>query len=186
MVPEKVVGLQGSIKRLIDYHPYWLPNGQKNPNSDRDSKLILDLKDPTHPNHANAVVYFGKILKKKVEYSFQELDQLQVAVVPSSTKGNLKTGLEAMIKMIEGPPEVVYSSDFLVRFKTVSSAHGGGLRHESVHLNSISCNKRINPEIPFMLLDDVKTTGNSLLACEKILRAAGAQVVILVTVGRTV
>ena len=35
-----------SVWYMVDYHPYWLKDGTKNPNVDKNSKAIMSLKTP--------------------------------------------------------------------------------------------------------------------------------------------
>ncbi len=74
----------------------------------------------------------------------------------------------------------------LVRHKSIAKKATGGDRSIEVDLNSIRVEdadcikgKRV------LLLDDVTTSGNSLLACRRLLLQAGAADVKMVALGRT-
>jgi hypothetical protein len=77
-------------------------------------------------------------------------------------------------------------SKILERFKSVLPAHSGGDRSVNIHLNSIKVN---HPELilnkDVWVLDDVITTGNSMKACEALLRKSGAKNVYWFSMGKT-
>ena len=58
-----------------------------------------------------------------------------------------------------------------------------------VHLNSIRINRKCGIDVSgknVLLVDDVITTGNSVLACASILKDAGARNVFILTMAKTV
>ena len=174
------------IYKLCDYPPY-RRLGADNPDRNKDTYRIMDLKNPKAVNHGDAVKHFGKNFSaglKKLTESIKT-DKLQVSIVPSSKKGKRSTGLEAIIDMVEDL-NVIYDPQFLNRDEDVPAAHEGGDRSIEKHIKSISVRRVPDPDIPMLILDDVTTTGNSLEACDKILSMKGVKTIYKVAIGKTV
>ncbi|KXI26796.1 hypothetical protein [Paraglaciecola hydrolytica] len=174
------------IYKLCDYPPY-RRFGEDNPDRNKDTYRIMDLKNPSSNNHQSAIKHFGTNFSaglKKLVVNIKT-DKIQVAIVPSSKKGKRSSGLEAILKMVE-EVAIIYDPLFLVRDEDVPASHEGGNRSIEKHINSISVKKIPDPNIPMLILDDVTTTGNSLEACEKILKKKGVTLIYKVAIGKTV
>jgi adenine/guanine phosphoribosyltransferase-like PRPP-binding protein len=77
-------------------------------------------------------------------------------------------------------------STLIERFKSIESAHGGGKRSVSLHLNSIRIkNADLVKDREVWLIDDVVTTGSSLTACKTLLMRSGAKNVKCLAIGKT-
>jgi hypothetical protein len=184
---QRIVNLNDNVLFLRDYHSYWIvPNVEKNPSCDQDSRRIMDVKNPGCRGYNKAVEYFGAELGRWITSAASDLGFLQVAIVPSSTAGKQSAAIESMLKYVKAPPILMYNPNFLVRHKSVTPAHSGGQRSEELHMQTIRVNAYIDPKIPVLLLDDVYTTGASVNACKRLLRDAGAKTVVTVAIGRTV
>lgn len=77
-----------------------------------------------------------------------------------------------------------FDKDVLIRHTDIDSLHSGGDRAVGVHLESIKVNKTVKGK-KIVLMDDVTTTGNSLLACKQLLMEAGAKEVIMFSFAKT-
>jgi predicted amidophosphoribosyltransferase len=178
--------LDGNTYNLVDYHTYRCEDGTVNPALDDNSRKIMDLKNEDCLGHKTAISHFGALLASTVKALAKGDTKIQIAIAPKSKVDAPSLALEALIAHIN-PPETIYNSDFLVRITDKPSAHNeGGTRDIDIQLTTISSNSEIDPDTPVLLLDDVTTTGNTLDACEQILRTAGATTVVKLVVGKTV
>jgi predicted amidophosphoribosyltransferase len=77
-------------------------------------------------------------------------------------------------------------TSYLVRTQKVEKLAHGGPRGIDIHLNSITveCPRNLSGR-RLMILDDVMTTGNSLVACRQLLLDAGADEVICAAMSQT-
>lgn len=177
--------LDGTIYKLCDYHPYRLPDGSRNPAVDRNSRFIMDLKDTGSRNYNSAVAEFVERVTNAIDSMTDPGQRLQIAIVPSSGKGARSQAIEDIINRLNCAAEIEYNPDFLIRTKTIQKLHEGGRREIGVHLDSIIVGELPDPNIPILLLDDVTTTGNSMMACEQLLKEAGAGIVVMLAMGKT-
>ena len=75
---------------------------------------------------------------------------------------------------------------FLIRHSRIEKLSGGGDRSRKVHYDSIKVSGELSVKgEDVLLLDDISTSGNSLLACRDILIANGARSVEMLVLGRT-
>jgi len=178
---------------MVDYHPYWLKDGTKNPNVDKNSKAIMSLKTPKKEDeewkiqkHRAAIKLFTRLLQQALNDKLEDIDFIQIAIVPSSTAGKISDGLRAIVKSLNTKVTVIFDEKFLVRTRSVTKAHEGGDRSINKHLDTIQVETIPSPDIPILLLDDVTTTGNSLNASRDLLNAAGCKNIIMLAIGQTV
>ena len=160
------------------YHKYWADVGKriKNPCFDSISGRILDLKE----GKMSAVHYFYNVLDKIVP------KDVSICVVPSSKAATKETGLIMLGKVLaaNGRKDRVC---FLERTRTIPKLATGGRRSKEIHLHSIAPRRDMTVENETVfLLDDVTTTGNSLLACRDILMAKGARAVEMLALGKAI
>lgn len=173
------LSMQGEILHCGYYHRYRNPDGSLNPefHSDKVSGYILDVKE----KKMRGMSYFYEQLRDEI------CEGVSICVVPSHTAGSINdSGLADIARWLaqEGRIDRV---DYLLRTQTVSKLATGGSRELSVHLNSISVNPdmQIKGEV-ILLVDDVTTSGNSLLACQQILLENGAIRVGLLALGKSI
>lgn len=170
------------ILYFMEYEPYWIRHdGIKEKNTkfkDIDSR-ILDLKkeDITTLNNVASNYFYDK-MRDPLKYYFNKknIEDVSVAIVPSHSVGKISTGLSRIARKICKDMGFEYRPSLLYRFKEIEKLSKGGNRNIQIHYNSIivvgnSSNKTI------LLLDDVTTTGNSLLACKDILVKEGYNVI---------
>ena len=146
--------------------------------NDPISLSLLDFKNPKdlYTKHR-----FLGMLKKRLGNGFA------IVTVPSSTVGK-ESPFSAIIPDLVKSNHLIDASSCLVRIRSIKPAHEGGTRDIQTHLDSIRLD---HPEMVqgknVLLIDDIKTTGNSLRACEKILREQGkAKSVLKFTLGKAV
>jgi predicted amidophosphoribosyltransferase len=167
----------GHIASLGDYHPYYKEDGiEKNPEFNRYGKMILDLKS----NNFRAIQYFFSFLNEVIN------PDVAIAVVPPHTAKNIETGIGKLALMLARQNRI-NAVHCLKRIEEIPKQSRGGERKRELHLKTIEI---IQPEIilekPVLLLDDISTTSNSLIACREILTVSRAKLVQCLALGITV
>lgn len=153
---------------LGTYHPYrvWGADGDKvkNPLFDAYSGLMLDVKE----NDAAAI----EQIRRRLDAILAE--NIAVACVPSHDPAKLESGIRNLSRRIAATNRID-ATGCLVRTKKIAKLADGGDRSVEVHLGSIQV---ANPQVihgrEVLLLDDITTSGNSLIACQQLLMQAGA------------
>jgi hypothetical protein len=163
------------MAKLGDYHPYRRFGG-RNPSFDVHSGRILDVKD----NIERGIAYFQHSLDEVL------IAGIPIAIVPSHDPEKTTGGLRVLAQRVAAAGRVDATGCLVRTTKIEKLAHGGD-RSVQVHLSSIVVQ---NPELiqgkDVLVLDDVSTSGNSLIACETLLMAAGAARVQRLSLGQTV
>lgn len=170
---------EGPITSLGEYHPWgWhKETGGDSSNYPTHSGKILDLKDKS----ASGLSYFFDYMSDKVKTA------TAIAVVPSSdaSKGP-NSGVHALADRLCDKLGLTNAGACLVRHTSIAKKATGGDRSIEVDLNSIRVeDNSLIKDQSVLLLDDVTTSGNSLLACRRLLLKAGAKEVKMVALGRT-
>lgn len=142
---------------------------------DSFSQKIINVKDKTE----SAIESFVNQLCKYVT------NNLVLCYLPSSNKENTNTGIKKVAKQL-----VIHKNmdgtDCLIRHTTKEKNSQSGDRSIWQHLDTMMVkNDDLLKEKHILLLDDVTTTGNSLLAGEKLLVEAGALYVTKLALGKT-
>lgn len=114
------------------------------------------------------------------------LDEFVLFVVPSHNSGEWSTGLLSIASHLCDLYNMKNASKMLVRVKSHERLSSGGIRSEESHIKTISLSSEIDvTDKRVIIIDDITTSGNSLLACAHILREAGAKKGILAAIGKT-
>lgn len=165
---------RNNIMYFMDYHPY---RKNTNPNFDSMDGKILDLKKETFGKESSNYIY--ETIKPEIKNYFMKNNlsykDFSVAIVPSSTSGKRSMGMEHLVEYLCRDFGMENKVDMLYRHQSIKKMTEGGDRsifshYKSVIVNNTTSNKRI------ILLDDVTTTGCSLIACAKILEEQGYEV----------
>ncbi|MFC3469693.1 hypothetical protein ACFOHT_07475 [Massilia oculi] len=179
---------------LTEYHRYWTTNedGEKvrNPKFTQMCGRLLDVKgDPNGANFKASVQVYALLLSKALkDYPLAPYVSIDIAIVPKSEAGRVSPGLIAVAERLVALDKrfVIPRSPMLVRTKTIEKLANGGNRAPWVHTASIDAIiPRDRRGRAVLLLDDIGTTGNSLMACAELLYLAGAARVFPVVLGRT-
>lgn len=152
---------------LIDYHKYWLDKAArvKNPHFSPECGLILSFKDAQHRDHKRAVSHFAKQITAALKGLPSNVD-FNIYLVPSSKVGYGSAGLDAVARYLcREYDNLHYVQNALYRHRTIAKLAHGGDRSVGVHIESITYRPPAKGIRPIILLDDVCTTGNSLVAC---------------------
>lgn len=140
------------------------------------SGRILDIKEAK----PDGIGYFCNYLAPRLKTSSV------VIAVPSHDPGKTTSGITLLADKLAAETDCLNGSHCLVRHIKIAKLSAGGDRSISVHTGSIAVTDK-----PFfqgksvLLIDDVMTTGNSILACRKLLLDGGAAVVKCLALGRT-
>ncbi|HFZ8005090.1 TPA: phosphoribosyltransferase family protein [Salmonella enterica subsp. enterica serovar Typhimurium] len=169
------------------YHPYRY-RGERNPKAgDRLSRAMMDLKDHNNQNHKKAIQTFSSLIidelehyiigKKENKKDFTSVP-FEVCVVPSHEEGKVSSALQTIAQKICGHYENGKVGQSLQRKTTVPSAHkDNGDRSVANHMATISVVSDVKNKV-ILLIDDVTTTGGSMIACVNLLKSKGARTVL--------
>lgn len=151
----------------------------KNAKFNKHSGRILSIKDHTDRGHANAVRHFNDMLLDIVKTwqlppkSPLSGPQVGIVIVPSSTLGKVSVGLETLMeKLCQADERFQLLRGVLVRRVSVPKAATGGPRSVELHKNTIICNPDLLHTRIVMLVDDVISTGRSMVACCELIQNA--------------
>ena len=163
---------------LGPYRPwsYHKGNGGDGGNYPSHSGKILDIKQAK----ASGIQYFHNYLSPRLE------NYPIVIGVPSHDPEKLSSGIVQLAEKLQSNPGSINASKCLVRHTKIIKLADGGDRSIGVHLASIHvAEAEVFAGQAVLLMDDVMTTGNSLLACRHLLLEAGAAKVKCLALGRT-
>lgn len=166
---------------LTDYEPW---HSGENPNFTKDrGGYLLDVKE----NYDKGITYYSNIFNKHFTQFNNMEEEIIVTCVPSSEVGQVGQGLVNILLNLEKKFSCFKYMQCLERIREIDKLASGGNRSQEVHFNSIRvCNRKLFYDKNILLLDDVTTTGGSLLACKKILKDAGAKKVLCLALAKTV
>ncbi len=184
MAPLDEWDLYTSYTYIRDYHPW---RGGQNPAFTRPNDgLVLDLKDGTENGIKRAADDFEKALGV-----FDPTTPTVLVIVPGhvAVASNVGRPMAQVVDLLvtRGRGRYIGGVDTLVRHTTIPKLATGGDRKVSVHVNSIAVQS--TPDILeniVIVLDDVVTSGGSLLASRELLTRADAILVGALALGRTV
>jgi predicted amidophosphoribosyltransferase len=127
-----------------------------------------------------------------IGYFFNRLDPIlkkgfPIAIVPSHDPDERNWGLIKLVRRLSSAGRIDASS-CLVRTVKIDTQHNlkeGERKKLKRHLDSIEVrDEALIKSKVVLLLDDIVTTGASLMACKKLLLEAGASEVICVALGK--
>jgi hypothetical protein len=162
----------------LEYLGHYCSQKMKNSESDVFSNLIIGLKK----NKKYAIDFFVTKLKETLGNWFT------LVVIPSHDPEKTDSGVKKVaVELCKSNPTIDDGTDLLIRFKKIEKLSFGGYRNYSVIYDSLKVNDstRIKDK-NIILLDDVSTTGVSLLAGKDQLIANGAKWVFCFSLGKTV
>lgn len=155
------------------------------------------LPKPYWPEEGDSGDHFTEFIKAikrcdtdEVKWCIQLIDQNlcgfdAVAVVPSS-KPEKDSGIKAIAQALAKSKNIVDATSCLVRHTQIASHREGVIRTVDTHLKSISLNfSNLLHEKNVLLLDDVRTTGASLQACQEILEKASPTSIASIALAQT-
>lgn len=169
------------ILYFTNYTPYYTGNMNK-----YNGGYLLDLKD----NYPKGVNYYTNLLLDDpafIKLLTSKGNNVAIITVPSSKIGKKPIGLYWTINNIAESISFKGSThyEYLERIKTIPKAATGGPRSIDLHIATIEANSTIFPEEYVIIIDDITTSGASLLACKKIMNDLGKKVC-CVALGKTI
>ncbi|MFM1647622.1 phosphoribosyltransferase [Aeromonas salmonicida] len=174
------------------YHPYWIYSDggkERNPDADEYTYALMDFKKPENARpgkHEKAINTFSDLFINELQNNGLVGDQYQIVIVPSSRAGVVSAALISVANNAADELGLEVCANALERVTQIDALHEGGDRSQAVHLRSIRVNElELDEDKEIILLDDVTTSGNTLYACETLLRAAGFENIHLVALLRT-
>lgn len=166
---------------LVPYYPYKC-QGEKNPRFNKNSGRILSVKDHTDRGHALAVKYFSDLLVDEAKAwqlppkSPFSGPQVGIVIVPSSTVGKTAIGLQSIAtRLCQVDDRFQLLRGVLTRTQSIPKAATGGPRSIEIHKNTITCDPGLLETRIVMLVDDVISTGSSMVACCELIQNADPQ-----------
>jgi len=179
------------MSQPLDYVPitscgnYYPTDVQRVRGRDQVSCFMMDFKNSECRGHQRSINYFGNMLIQKVESYIRRAPSgvirlvdtpVQIAIVPSHNAGHVSPALLEIAQMLQRRHQLVILNPLLYRTVDVPSAHkDNGDRSIPHHMATIRVMlDNLLPNIPVILIDDVKTTGGSMSACYHLLKQAGA------------
>lgn len=135
----------------------------------------------------SAVNYFCEELKTEISKTFEPRDRFKIATVPSSTAGKSNPGLTKLIRKLKIHFRGILNTGNLIkRIESIEPLHSGGDRDIDNHLATLIAIDSIKANDVIVLIDDVTTTGNSMKAAKQVLESTGAEVRLMIALGKTV
>lgn len=177
------------IYYIDDYYPYRIMNiyGEKviNPKFTKlTGGYLLDVKN----NVSEGINYYSSKIINELEAA-RHMDRLNLIMyVPSSKVGKESLGMRSILNLVVSKYPHVRILDSLERITTINKLATGGDRSIDLHLKTIRLNSTLN-EIKgknIFIIDDVTTTGNSLLACKSIVSKFEPNAVLCIALAKTV
>ena len=153
------------------------------------SRRLLALKY-RHDSDADPQPWKQRNKTLALRQFFQDLNPLlatdiAVTAVPSHDPAASISGIQLLAQALAKQSRIDATA-CLVRFKKIPKLATGGSRSVEQHLNSIRVeHAEIIQGREVLLLDDVTTSGNSLIACRQLLLAEGAARVKYMALGQT-
>lgn len=164
------------------YNPYRYGENERFRGNEDGS--ILRLKN----NNKESIDKYSSLINLKLKNIKNIIDSKDVLImsIPSSTVGK-RNGINIVAEFIAKENKFLDKSNRLIRTTDIPKLATGGRRHKDVHLNSIKYEKDecdLSDKI-IILIDDVITTANSLIATREILIKYGAKHIIALGLTRT-
>ncbi|MBK1811545.1 phosphoribosyltransferase [Clostridium sp. YIM B02505] len=168
---------------LHDYHTYWMYDayGEKVLNP-AHTKILYQFKQ----GDAHAIEHYYNLMKDEL-INFRNTSDTIIIPIPSSKSGQVSSSLLTLSERLATYNNIRYLNNCLERTVDIPKLAQGGDRHKEVHFNSLRIN---NPQLVknkvILLLDDVTTSGNSLLASKELFEKKDTSEVICLSLTKTV
>lgn len=174
-----------NLYTLGKYYPVTDPQFKE----DDFSRRLLAIKY-RHDSDPDPRPWKQRNMTQALRWLFQRLDPLlspniAIAVVPSHDPAAGISGIQQLAQAL-AKQNRIDATACLVRIKKIPKLATGGSRSVARQMSSIQlAHGELIQRREVLLLDDVTTTGNSLIACQALLLRAGAARVKYMALGRT-
>ncbi|MHB8405294.1 MAG: phosphoribosyltransferase family protein [Gammaproteobacteria bacterium] len=172
---------------IYPYHKYWLMKGiRRNQAFDATSALLLDSKKREGRKFATAVQFLTRAIGRFITNECGSTKPMFVAIVPSSSANKWSQGITDAVDALRGQGKIYNAEQMLRRHTSVPKAATGGARGVEIHKGSIEVMETTGTKKrPVIIVDDITTTGCTLIACRDLLRAVGYKSIIALAIGKT-
>ncbi len=188
--PEKNGLIDSNPENIIRLGRYFPKYDRSYDEMDEFSNMILGVKkDETELDvDSGEYYYYGKALgyfTGKLHSILSNTEEFMICVIPTHMKGTAPSGIRAIAKQLCSSPRIdgtgVLSRTFKIPKKSI-----GGSRDLSAEIKSLTVeDEAIVKDYQILLMDDVTTTGTSLMAGRFQLLRAGAKGVALLALAET-
>lgn len=170
------------IHHVVEYLPYYIATNQAEWRERfPDTWKILDFKD----GKQTAVQHYTGLVEEHLSKALDLGSDWGIVIVPSSKKDKWGAGLLSVAQSVSQNHGVCLHSKALRRHHSTEKRADGGDRAIAKHLGTITLSESSLPN-KIILLDDVTSTGNSLVACRDILLRSGIKEVYMLAIAETV
>ena len=175
---------------ITSYFPYWVKdeNGNKirNPRWTKECGFILDIKENGQKcNNAKnwALPQLLEVIRKKVVAPARIN---VVCIVPGHVANSVSPALVDLSRTMAARLQAIAYPTLVQRIHTIEKLAYGANRAEHVHYQSMQVSDpgAVQGQT-VLLIDDVRTTGNSMKVASMLLEQAGARVVHRIAIGQT-
>ena len=168
------------------------------------SRMLIEYKNSEEYSVSRFTEDLIKLISQLSTKKIKNVSKLALIAVPSSKVYKIKSPMKKTIDYIENAyktdelksefncdKEIINYKDLLKRVKDVPTAHKGeGRASCEQHIDSIKCMEEnlSNENIAYIILDDITTTGRSMMACNEILHEKGVKMenIYNIAIGATV
>ncbi len=164
------------IKNFYPYHPVRY-RGSFNLRHKGMSELIIELKNKD-----------GFAIRELVGYIIDRVPEVDVICsVPSSNAEDTNNGIKIASRIIAQKLNIIDGTDCLYRTRTRPKSCSGNRSDVYSQTSTLAVtNKHLISGKTVLLLDDVTTSGTTLVACASMLKQAGAKTILKYAIGATV
>lgn len=173
---------------IDEYYPYWIidSNKQKIKNdyfNKGKGEYILKLKN----NKNDSIEYYTNKLKSILLYKIKNINEFDIITyVPSSKTDKDNLALEKILKNICNNYNNLKFKKCLIRVQNIDKLSTGGNRDKEIHIKTININNLEEiKDKNIIIIDDVTSTGNSMIACKEKLKNYGANKVACLSLSKT-
>jgi predicted amidophosphoribosyltransferase len=173
-----------SYAYLRPYHPYRIM-GQRNPAFTRTDRALLNLKEGNTAAIGSAAQDLTEAL-----IDLTGGTPVSLAIIPgheaSSSNGGRPLQKVIAAMAAASPEYYLAAGDLITRYTDIPKRSHGANRSEDVHIRTLRIDARhVSVGHPLVIIDDVATTGNSIVASRKLASAYGYSRIGALVIGQT-
>lgn len=158
------------IYYLHTYIPY---RNRHNIEESNNSYNIIQFK---YGNLFAIEYYRNKLVNHKFFKKLSQCENMCISCIPPHNPYKKDTSMYELGRILCEDMGFINAIKCCNRVKFINKLSNGGCRDKEVHLNSIKIiDKEIISNKSILLIDDITTTGNSMNACQELLKQNGAK-----------
>ena len=176
----KLSKTQDGIFYLYDYYPTRFVEHRG------ISEKIIAFKN----GNTDAIDYFCRVMKDVLDERFKDnlsgLGEYTVCIMPAHDRGKYSVGLRLLARFLVDAYGMTDGIELVQRIKTHDRNANGGDRSIAGQLQTLAIDDRYAvADKKILILDDVTTSGNSILAVKRLLTDRGNNWFVSIALGRT-